>query len=103
MYSWEKIYRKHVIYSSSLVCFFWNYPSSWKKSATISLMKTALVDMKNKSTSSNTLFTMYLGGFKSYLNTKIPALNCDPELTYSKEDAYKDHMKGFNGNDKDKP
>ena len=51
----------------------------------------------------NTLFTMYLGGFKSYLNTKIPVLNCDPELTYGKEDAYKDYMKGFNGNDKDKP
>ena len=41
----------------------------------------------------NTLFTMYLSGFKFFLNTKIPALNCDPELTYSKIDAYKDQMK----------
>lgn len=46
---------------------------------------------------------MYLAGFKSYLNAVIPVLNCDPELTYSKEDAYKDHMKNFNNNDNDKP
>ena len=38
----------------------------------------------------NTLFTMYLSGFKFYLNFMIPALNCDPELTYTKVDAYKD-------------
>ena len=51
----------------------------------------------------NTLFTMYLAGSKYYLNSIIPALNCDPELTYGKEDAYKDHMKRYNNNDNDKP
>lgn len=41
----------------------------------------------------NTLFTMYLSGFRFYLNKKIPNLNCDPELTYTKIEAYKDQMK----------
>ena len=41
----------------------------------------------------NTLFTMYLSGFKFFINKKIPALNCDPELTYTKIEAYKDQMK----------
>ena len=43
----------------------------------------------------NTLFTMYLSGFQYYINKKIPALNCDPELEYSKVDAYKDYMKDY--------
>lgn len=51
----------------------------------------------------NTLFTMYLAGFKYYLNAKIPNLNCDPELTYGKEESYIDHMKLFNGDENDNP
>jgi len=38
---------------------------------------------------------MYLSGFQYYINKKIPALNCDPELEYSKVDAYKDYMKDY--------
>lgn len=51
----------------------------------------------------NTLFTMYLAGFKYYLNAKIPNLNCDPELTYGKEESYIDHMKLYNGDENDNP
>ena len=47
----------------------------------------------------NTLFTMYLSGsrFQFFLNSKIPALNCDPELEYSKVGAYNDYMKIYRG------
>ena len=41
----------------------------------------------------NTIFTMYLGGFKILLNTAIPSSNCDNEINYLKRDAYKDLLK----------
>lgn len=43
----------------------------------------------------NTLFTVYLSGFQSYINRKIPDLNCDSEREYTKIEAYKDYMKYF--------
>ena len=43
----------------------------------------------------NVLFTMYLKGFKTFLNRKIPqAVGC-PDVVLSKEDVYKDFMKDF--------
>ena len=40
---------------------------------------------------------MYLSGIQSFVNQKIPSLNYCPEITLTKEDAYYDRMKDFNG------
>ena len=50
----------------------------------------------------NTVFTMYLGGFKILLNTAIPSSNCDNEINYLKRDAYKDLLKDMDNDPKSK-
>ena len=49
----------------------------------------------------NTLFTMYLSGFSSYIKRKIPNLNCDSEREYTKIEAYKDYMKYYDDQEED--
>ena len=49
----------------------------------------------------NTIFTMYLGGFRSLLEKEIPTANCDNDITYQKKDAYTDMLKSY-GPDGDK-
>lgn len=41
----------------------------------------------------NTLFTIYLGVFKDYLNFEIPDASWCPDTEVTKESAYLDQMK----------
>ena len=51
----------------------------------------------------NTLFTMYLTGIQSWLEREIPSLNYCPDVELTKEEAYKDMMKEFNGDKNEDP
>jgi len=50
----------------------------------------------------NTLFTMYLGGFKVLMNKKIPSAVGCPDTSIDKVDAYKDYLKSTDGDDQTK-
>jgi len=47
----------------------------------------------------NTLFTMYLSGFKVFMNREIPAAVGCPDSELLKEEVFKDFMKDEDGDD----
>lgn len=50
----------------------------------------------------NTLFTMYLKGYKVFMNKKIPSAVGCPDTVIEKVDAYKDYLKSVDDDDQTK-